>query len=60
MSVCVSVGQSVSLSVQKVYCGKMADWIWMPFVVVTGVGQEMAVLDGGGDRRQKGKGQFWG
>jgi len=24
----------------------MADWIWMPFVVVNGVGQGMGVLDG--------------
>jgi len=30
----------------------------MPFVVVSGVGRGMGVLDGGGDRR-KGKGQFW-
>jgi len=26
---------SVCLSVQKVYCGKMADWIRMPFAEVT-------------------------
>jgi len=31
----------------RVYCGKTAGWIWMPFGVVSGVGQEMSVLDGG-------------
>ena len=34
-----------------VYCGKTADWIWMPFGVVSGVGLGMGVLDFGGDRR---------
>jgi len=29
---------SVGLSVRKVYCGKMADWIWMSFGMVNGVG----------------------
>ena len=38
MSVCLSV----CLSVQKVYCGKTADWIRMPFGVVLGMG----ALDG--------------
>ena len=38
--------QSVCQSVQKVYCGNMADWIWMPFGVVSGVGRGMGVLDG--------------
>jgi len=33
-----------------VYCGKTADWIRMLFGVVSGVGQGMGVLDGGGDR----------
>jgi len=33
-----SVGQSVSLLVHRVYCGKTADWIWMPFRAVSGVG----------------------
>jgi len=28
----------------------MADWIRMPFGVVTGVGRGMGVLDAGGDR----------
>jgi len=35
-----------------VYCGKTAEWIRMPFGVVSGVGREMGVLDGGGDRRR--------
>jgi len=35
----------VCLSVQKVYCGKMADWIRMLFGMVSGVGQGMGVLD---------------
>jgi len=37
--VCVSAGQ-------KVYCSKTADWIRMPFRVVSGVGRGMSVLDG--------------
>jgi len=32
-------------------CGKTADWIWMPFGVVSGVGRGMGVFDGSGDRR---------
>jgi len=43
---------SVCLSVRKVYCSKTADWIRMPFGVVSGVGLGMSVLDGGGDRRR--------
>jgi len=35
-----------------VYCGKTADWIWMPFGVVSGVRLNMGVLDFGGDRRR--------
>ena len=46
---------SVDLSVRKVYCGKTADWIRMPFGVVSGVGRGMGVSDEGGDRR-RGKG----
>jgi len=34
------------------YCGKTADWIQMPFGVVSGVGLGMDVLDFGGDRRR--------
>jgi len=42
--------------VQKVYCGKSADWIRMPFGVVRGVGRGMGVLDG--VVIVEGKGQF--
>jgi len=44
----------VCVCVCKVYCGKMADWIRMPFGVVRGVGRRMGVLDFGGDRRREG------
>jgi len=50
LSVCVCV---------RVYCGKTADWIQMPFEMVGGVGLGMGVLDFGGDRR-KGSGSFGG
>jgi len=43
---CRLASLSVCVSVQKVYFDKMADWIWMPFGVVSGVGQGMGVLDG--------------
>jgi len=36
----------VYLSVWKVYCGKTADWIRMPFGMVSGVGRGIGVLDG--------------
>jgi len=55
VSVCLSVCQSVNRSVRKVYCSKTADWIWMPFGVVSGVGRGMGVLDGGGDRQREGE-----
>jgi len=45
---CVSVGRSV----RKVYCGKTAEWIWMPFGMVSGVGRGMGALDGGGYRQR--------
>jgi len=63
--VCLSVyresfpGSAGQMSVWKLYCGKMADWIWMLFVMVIGVGQGMGVLDGGGDHG-RGMGSFWG
>jgi len=41
-----SVGLCDSLSVRKVYCGKTADWIQMPFAVVSGVTRRVGVLDG--------------
>ena len=44
VGLCVCVG----LSVRKVYCGKMAEWICMPFGVVSQVSRGMGVLDGGG------------
>jgi len=31
--------------VRKVYCGEMADWILMPFGVVSGVGRGMGVVN---------------
>ena len=49
-----SVGLSVGLSDRKVYCGKMADWIQMPFGVVSGVSRGMGVLDGSGYRQGDG------
>jgi len=54
-SVCVCV----CVSVGKVYCGKTADWIRMPFGVVSGIGRGIGVLDGGGDRRRE-RGSFGG
>jgi len=42
----------VCLSVRKVSCGKTADWIRMPFGMVTGVGR-WGALDGGGDSRRR-------
>jgi len=41
--ICRSVCQSVC---PEVYCGKTADWIRMPFGIVSGVGRGMGVLDG--------------
>ena len=45
VSVCLSVYQSVCLSVWKVYFGKTADWIRMQFGMVSGVIRGMGVLD---------------
>jgi len=42
----LSVDLCVGLSVWKVYCGKMADWIWMLFGMMSGVSQGMVILDG--------------
>jgi len=42
----------------RMYCGKTADWIQMPFGVVSGVGRGMGVLNFGGDRRREGS--VWG
>jgi len=41
------------------YYGKTADWIWMPFGMVSGVSRMMGVLDAGGDRRGR-RGSFGG
>jgi len=49
---CDGTCQSVGLSVHKLYCGKMAEWIRMPFGMVSGVGRGMGVLDGGGYHRR--------
>jgi len=38
--------------------GKTADWIRIPFGVLSGVGLGMGVLDFGGDRRREGA--VWG
>jgi len=54
---CVSVCQSVSLSVWKVYCGKTPDWIWMPFGMLSRVGRGMSVLDWVVISEEEG--QFW-
>ena len=48
---------SVCACVHKVSCGETADWIRMPFGVVSGVGLGMGVLDFGGDRRRE-RGSF--
>ena len=39
--------------VARVYCGKTADWIRMPFGMVNGVSQEWGVLDRDGYRRRE-------
>jgi len=59
LSICRFVGPSVGLSVCKVYCGKMAACIRMPFGMVSAVDRGMVVLDGDGYRRM-GKGSFGG
>ena len=51
-SVGLCFGRSGCVSVQKVYCGKTAEWIRMPFGVARGIGRGTGVLDGGGDRRR--------
>ena len=45
---------SLCRSVRKVYCRKTADWIQMPFRMMSGVGRGMGALDGGSDRRREG------
>jgi len=55
---CRLANLSVGRSVQKVYCGKTADWTRIPFGMVSRVGQGMGVLDG--VVIVEGKGQLWG
>jgi len=52
------LGMSLSLGVVSRVSHKMADWISMPFGVVSRVGQGMGVLDGW--RSSKGRGSFQG
>ena len=42
----VSLCRLVGLSIQKVYCGKTANWIRIPFGMVSGVSRGTGVLDG--------------
>jgi len=53
-----SVAYPIYVFVRKVYCGKTADCIRMPFGVVSRVGRGMGVLDG--VMIVKGKGSFGG
>ena len=53
------VGRSVPVGLSTVYCGKTAEWIGMPFGMVSGVSQGMGVLNWGW-LSSKVKGQFWG
>jgi len=39
--------------VRKMICGKTAEWIQMPFGMVSGIDRGMGVLDGVGDRRRE-------
>jgi len=48
----------VCQSVRKVYYGKTAELIWMPFGMVSGVSRGIGILDG--VVIVEGKGQFWG
>jgi len=53
----------LSVCVWKVYCGKMAEWIWKLFGMVSGVGRGTVVLDGGYRQRRRGSfggGWIWG
>jgi len=43
----------------EVYCGKTADWIWMTFGAMSGVGPGIGVLDGVDLEIVEGEGQFW-
>ena len=54
LQTCCLAYLSVCLSVRKVYCGKIAERIGMPFGIVSGVGWGVDVLDGSRDRRREG------
>jgi len=56
LSVCC-VSLLVGRSIRRVYCGKTADCIWMPFGVVSGVGRWIGKLDG--STSSKGNGKVW-
>ena len=49
----LSACRSVCRYLQWVICGKTADWIWVQFVVVSGISRGTGVLYGDGDRRRK-------
>ena len=53
---CVSLCVCASVC-RKVYCGKTAEWIRMPFGIMSGVSRMMGVLDG--VVIVEGNGQFW-
>jgi len=61
LSVCLSVGLSVGRSVgPKGVCDKTADWIWMPFGLVSTVGRGMGDGCITGVESIEGKGQYFG
>ena len=50
-----SVGRSVCVCVRKVYCGKIDDWIRMPFGMVEwGRSRDGCIRSGGNRRRRRG------
>ena len=57
LSVCQSV--NLSLCPESVFW-QMADWIQMPFRVVSGIGRGMGVILVGSGYCRRGRGSFWG
>ena len=57
LSISIASGALLVASVSRKCCGKMADWIQMPYGVVSGVRLDMGVSDFGGDQ-QRGMGSF--
>jgi len=49
----IDLSPILCVSFRKVYCGKMADWIRMPFGMLSGIGQGMGILDAGDDHQSK-------